>query len=136
MRSDQVFKDLADIVNDQQQEIDSVESMIERSNQHAKSGLKQLNISYESLVFDNEKTMSSIEQFLGVQKVLHSKNSSYKPQTHIIRGNRTAFQTTCFDDLKYDSSWMPKFKYCIMIALVPWVMVFNRCQVYSYIKNN
>lgn len=38
----EVFKDLADIVNDQQQEIDSVESMIERSNQHAKSGLKQV----------------------------------------------------------------------------------------------
>ena len=102
----------------------------------AKSGLKQLNISYESLVFDNKKTMSSIEQFLGVQEVLNSKNSSYKPQIHIIRGNRTAFHSTYVDDLKYDSSWMLKLKYCIMMALVPWVMVFNRCQVYSYIKNN
>jgi len=38
----EVFKDLADIVADQQQEIDAVESMIERSHQHARSGLQQV----------------------------------------------------------------------------------------------
>jgi t-SNARE complex subunit (syntaxin) len=38
----EVFKDLADIVADQQQEIDAVESMIEKSHQHARSGLKHV----------------------------------------------------------------------------------------------
>jgi len=37
-----VFKDLADIVNDQQQEIDAVDSMIEISQRHAKNGLQQV----------------------------------------------------------------------------------------------
>jgi t-SNARE complex subunit (syntaxin) len=38
----QVFKDLADIVNDQQRDIDAVESMIEKSHQHAQSGLSHV----------------------------------------------------------------------------------------------
>jgi t-SNARE complex subunit (syntaxin) len=38
----EVFKDLADIVSDQQQEIDAVESMIEKSHQHARSGLEHV----------------------------------------------------------------------------------------------
>eukprot|EP00614_Pseudopedinella_elastica_P006634 CAMPEP_0172589544 /NCGR_PEP_ID=MMETSP1068-20121228/8233_1 /TAXON_ID=35684 /ORGANISM="Pseudopedinella elastica, Strain CCMP716" /LENGTH=69 /DNA_ID=CAMNT_0013385159 /DNA_START=504 /DNA_END=713 /DNA_ORIENTATION=+ len=38
----EVFKDLADIVNDQQQEIDAVDSMIEISQRHAKNGLQQV----------------------------------------------------------------------------------------------
>jgi len=38
----EVFKDLADIVADQQQEIDAVQSMIERSHHHAQSGLEHV----------------------------------------------------------------------------------------------
>jgi t-SNARE complex subunit (syntaxin) len=38
----EVFKDLAEIVNDQQHEIDAVQSMIGRSHQHAQSGLQQV----------------------------------------------------------------------------------------------
>lgn len=38
----QIFKDLASIVHDQQQDVDAVESMIEKSNNHAREGLNQL----------------------------------------------------------------------------------------------
>lgn len=38
----EIFRDINDIVKDQQQEIDAVESMIEKSHQHAKSGLDQV----------------------------------------------------------------------------------------------
>ena len=38
----EVFKDLADIVHEQQQEIDAVQSMIGRSHEHAQSGLRQV----------------------------------------------------------------------------------------------
>jgi hypothetical protein len=38
----EVFKDLADLVNEQQQEIDAVQAMIDRSHQHAQSGLHQV----------------------------------------------------------------------------------------------
>jgi t-SNARE complex subunit (syntaxin) len=42
------FKDLADIVAGQQNEIDAVESMIERSHQHARSGLSHVEKASES----------------------------------------------------------------------------------------
>lgn len=38
----EIFKDLADLVNDQQEEIDNVEKMIEKSHSHARSGLDQV----------------------------------------------------------------------------------------------
>jgi len=42
LQVNEVFKDLAQIVDDQQQEIDAVETMIERSHQHARSGLQHV----------------------------------------------------------------------------------------------
>ena len=38
----QIFKDLAEIVNDQQEDINTVEAMIEKSHAHARSGLDQV----------------------------------------------------------------------------------------------
>ena len=38
----QIFKDLADIVNEQQDEINTVETMIEKSHTHARAGLEQV----------------------------------------------------------------------------------------------
>jgi len=38
----EIFKDLAGIVNEQQEEIDNIETLMENSNAHAKAGLEQV----------------------------------------------------------------------------------------------
>ena len=38
----EIFKDLAHIVDEQQTDIDNIETMMEQSNQHAKAGLEQV----------------------------------------------------------------------------------------------
>lgn len=42
VKVNEIFKDLAELVNDQQEDIDNVETMIARSNQHARRGLAEV----------------------------------------------------------------------------------------------
>ena len=38
----EIFKDLAHIVNNQQEDVDNIETMMEKSHEHAKAGLEQV----------------------------------------------------------------------------------------------
>lgn len=102
----------------------------------AKSGFKRLDISYEAMVFSNRKTMAAIENYLGINPSLHKDRHDLRPQIHIIRGNRTAFQSISGDALRYDSTWMRKLRYCVMLIIMPWVMAFNQKKVYSHLDQD
>jgi hypothetical protein len=94
--------------------------------------LRNIQISYEALVFDSEDTMARIEEFLELtdkrQDAIAGTDSF-----HIIRGNRTAFLTDPKAPLYYDAQWMSAWKASVVISLLPWVAWYNRKWVYEFL---
>jgi hypothetical protein len=98
-----------------------------------KSTFPWLKISYEELVFYPDKTVIRIEQFLKSESETNRLPGNSQA-LHIIRGNRTAFQSSPKDPLKYDSAWMSKWQSSLVLALLPWIAQFNKKWVYDYLN--
>jgi len=108
---------------------------IKLSQNVTKAGFSRLNISYEELVFSTEPTYEKIEKFLNVDQSEKIQNKKIKTeyQVHILRGNRTAFESIVDGKLYYDPEWMSSWKYTAMLGLMPWIAKFNKRHVYGFL---
>lgn len=97
------------------------------------SNFPKLDLSYESLVFATQKTLAQIENFAGLD-ISDDRSEPFDQQTHIIRGNRTAFSSSPDAPLYYATNWMSEWRFSAMIGLLPWISNFNKRYVYSFLN--
>ena len=104
----------------------------ERLKKHiGKSGLSSMSMSYEAFMFDTDKVLSGIEKFASLKKASVSDGQS-RPELHIVRGNRTAFTSSPGSRRSYNVSWMHRWKWSALFALLPWVAACNKRNVYYF----
>lgn len=84
-------------------------------------------LSYEMLALNTEKTLSNLHRYIGVEPGLHSD----KPQTHIVRGNRMAFDQNKINSINYDHQWLKEVWTQYEAMVWPFVMTRNRDWVYG-----
>ena len=84
-------------------------------------------LSYEMLALDTDKTLSKLHSYIGVEPGLQAN----KPQTHIVRGNRMAFDQSKISSIKYDHQWLKEVWTQYEAMAWPFVMTKNRDWVYD-----
>lgn len=93
-----------------------------------------LKTSYEELVFNTDSTVQKITDFLSLSS--EEETIPCNKKTHVIRGNRTAFNSSPQDSLYYEPSWMSFWRCSAILACMPWVAYCNKRWVYGYLKIN
>lgn len=84
-------------------------------------------LSYEMLALETDKTLSNLHRYIGVESSLQAG----KPQTHIVRGNRMAFDQSKISSIKYDHQWLSEVWTQYESMAWPFVMTKNRDWVYG-----
>lgn len=89
--------------------------------------LKNCQLSYEKLALDTEDTLKNIFEYIG----LSSDARTQLPVSHIVRGNRMAFDQGKINSIKYDAKWLGETWTQYEPMIWPFVMIKNREWVYS-----
>jgi len=84
-------------------------------------------LSYEMLALNTEETLLKIHRFIGIEPGLYSD----VPHTHIVRGNRMAFDQDKIKSINYDGQWLREIWTQYEAMAWPFVMTKNRDWVYG-----
>ncbi len=92
---------------------------IKRDRYLQRCGRPVLTLTYESVVFDTEKTMQKVMAFTGLQQV-EAQQTVEDLSLHISRGNHVRDDLNNFSQIRYDHSWtLDKRLLWLSILLLP-----------------
>lgn len=92
----------------------------------SRAGFKSHRLSYERLAFNPHEALSRIFEFVGVEDVPIQDRST----SHIVRGNRMAFDPSSNQVIRYDAQWLTDLWTQYEAMVWPFVMRRNARWVY------
>ena len=92
-----------------------------------KKKLKRIRLSYEKFALEHEHEMPEICRFIGV----NDETTLKVPESHVVRGNRVAFDQQKQTSIRYDVKWLKNLWVQYEPMVWPFVMVKNKNWVYG-----
>lgn len=92
-----------------------------------KNGLPTQHLSYEGFAFNTAEVMHKLYKFAGIDELPLNE----KCRSHIVRGNRMAFDPDKLAAISYDAEWLSEIWSQYEPVIWPFVMIKNKQWVYS-----
>jgi len=96
-----------------------------------KSDLPYIQISYEEICFRREEMLKRICEFLEVEFSAEMFREPFSTSSHSIAGNIAKFKFKKRGEINYDYRWMKDYPVNLSYGLLPFVVSWNRKNVYK-----